>query len=176
MTVKIFLTFFVTIFLVAQVLAETGRPDGKKDLEESNASQPELTEENKSETIVITSESLVADNKKNTATFQGSVKAVKGDIILFADEMTVFYTEDQGKIKRIVAEGNTKLVQGKRIITSDKAEYFVEKETIILTGNPIASEGNNVISGTKMEYFINNERVVVEKSKVKLFEKKIKVK
>ncbi len=176
MIVKSFLILFISLFLVVHVLAETDNLDNKEDFKKLDSLQPKFSERNKSDTIVITSESLIADNKKNTATFMGSVKAVKGDITIFADEMMVFYTEDQGKINRIIAKGNTKLIQAERIITSDKAEYFAEKEIIILTGNPIASEGNNVISGAKMEYFINDERFIVEKSKVQLIEKKIKVK
>lgn len=121
------------------------------------------------EPIVITSQSLIADNRAKTALFEGTVIAKKGEITLFADKMLVYYSEEKGdsSIKKIEAEGNIKLVRDKRVITSRFASYFAEPdEKIVFTGEPVASDGENVIKGTKMIYFVKDDRSVVENSKV----------
>ncbi len=130
-----------------------------------------LAQEKKTEgePVVITSQTLVADNKAKTALFEGTVIAKKGEVTLFADRMLVYYSEEKGgsNIKKIEAEGNIKLVRGKRVITSRFASYFAEPdERIVFTGEPIAAEGENVVKGTKMIYLIKEDRSIVENSKV----------
>lgn len=127
------------------------------------------------EATIITSEILTADNKANTAFFERSVIARKGDMTLFADKMMVYYSEEKGgsNIKKIDAEGNVKLIKGERVVTSKNATYFaVPEEKVIFTGEPRATEGENVVTGTKMIYFIKDDRSVVENSKVFLIERK----
>ena len=119
--------------------------------------------------VVITSQTLIADNKAKTALFEGSVIAKKGDMTLYADKMLVYYAEEKGSsnIKKIEAEGNIKLIKEKRVITSRFATYFAEpEEKVIFTGEPVAAEGENVVKGTKMIYFIKEDRSIVENSKV----------
>lgn len=121
------------------------------------------------EPTIITSEMLTVDNRAKTALFEGSVAVKRGNMTLFADKMLVYYTdEDEGSnIKKIDAEGNVKLIEEERIVTSDFATYFAEPiEKIIFKGQPKASEGENVITGTKMIYFMKEKRSVVENSRV----------
>ncbi|MBF0319303.1 MAG: lipopolysaccharide transport periplasmic protein LptA [Nitrospirae bacterium] len=126
----------------------------------------------KDQPLIVTSATLTADNKKRTATFNGSVKAVKGDITFYANTMVVFYTEDKDQqIDRIEAVGNIKLIQGDKIITSEKATYFGANERVVFTGRPEAKEGKNIVTGTKIEYFFETEVSFVENSRVHLEEK-----
>ncbi len=122
--------------------------------------------------IVITSRTLIADNKANTATFEGSVVAKTEDIIIYSDRMTVFYDNLQGKIIKIHASGNVKVQKKDRAIFSKEATYFGEEEKIIFTGEPKAVEGENVITGTQIIYFLRDDRSVVEGSRVILKDKK----
>lgn len=115
--------------------------------------------------IVITSTTFTADNKARTAIFEGSVTARSENMILHSDRMVVFYTET-GKITRIEAEGNIKLVKGDRVITSNLAIYLAEEEKVIFTGEPKAMEGNSIVTGTKMTYLLKDDRSIVENSKV----------
>ncbi len=119
--------------------------------------------------IIITSKMLTIDNRANTALFEGSVVAEKGNMTLFADKMLVHYSDrdEGGNIKKIDAEGNVKLIEEERTVTSDFATYFAEPaEKIIFTGQPKASEGENVITGTKITYFVGEERSIVENGRV----------
>lgn len=127
------------------------------------------------EATVITSKTLVTDNKAKTAIFEGDVIAKKGDIKIFSDKMAVFYSEEKSgsNIKKIEAEGNIRLLKEDRVITSKFATYFSEPvEKIIFTGEPKASEGENVVTGTKMIYLIKDDVSIVENSKVFLKEQK----
>lgn len=114
---------------------------------------------------VITSETLTADNKAHTALFEGSVIAKTNTMTIYSDRMFVYYT-DEGKITKIEAAGNIKLIRGERVITSETAIYFSDEEKVIFTGQPKAMEGNNIVTGTRMIYFINDDRSLVENSKV----------
>lgn len=116
--------------------------------------------------VVITSESLVADNKNNTATFEGSVVAKTDDIAMYADKMTVFYDNAERKVIKIHAEGNVKVNKDEQALFSDEAIYIETESKIIFTGSPRAVEGENVISGTQIIFHIEDERVVVEGSRV----------
>lgn len=121
------------------------------------------------EPVTITSRIMTADNKANIAIFEGSVKAVKGDIILYADKMTVYYQDEKAgsSIRKIDAEGKIKLIRGDRVLTSSFAQYFSgTEENAIFTGEPKATDGESVITGSKMTYFFKNDRYVVENSKV----------
>jgi lipopolysaccharide export system protein LptA len=129
----------------------------------------------KEEPTVITSKTLTVDNRANTALFEGSVVARKGEMTLFADRMLVYYSEEEGdsSIKKIDADGNVRLLTGERIVTSRYATYFAEpEEHIIFIGEPRASEGENVVTGTKMIYFMADDRSIVENSRVILMERK----
>ncbi len=118
--------------------------------------------------IVITSQTLTADNKSNIAIFEGSVVATTDDITIYSDKMTVFYNNSEKKITKIDAIGNVKVHKDEKAIFSKKATYLGEEEKIIFTGNPKAVEGENVITGTQIIYFLKDDRVIVEGSRVVL--------
>ncbi|MCI4626686.1 MAG: lipopolysaccharide transport periplasmic protein LptA [Candidatus Magnetoovum sp. WYHC-5] len=119
----------------------------------------------KNEPLVITSNTLVADNMNNMATFSGNVQATRGDIAFYADTMVVNY-DAGGNITQIDAHGNIKLTRQKKTLVSSRAIYNTTKEQLIFTGNPEARDGKNVIKGTKMTYYVKEDRSVVENSKV----------
>ncbi|MBF0542355.1 MAG: hypothetical protein HQK91_13005 [Nitrospirae bacterium] len=118
------------------------------------------------EPVVITSNSMVADTRQNTVTFIGSVKAVKGDMILLAEKMVVRYIPESGKIKDIEATGNINLTKGQSIIKSDKANYDAAEDKVVFVGNLSALVGKNKITGTKIIFYVSTERTVVENSSV----------
>ncbi len=151
---------FILIFLFLSLFANLSFSEVKKD---------------STEPIIITSESLINDNKSKTATFEGGVVAKRGDVILNANKMIVYYEEEEkgGNIKMIEAIGNVRLQRGQRVLTAHKATYLPEpEERVIFTGEPRATEGKNLITGEKITYFLKDDRALVEKSKVYLKEKR----
>lgn len=117
--------------------------------------------------IEITSESMIAEDRNNVITFNGSVKAKKENIIIYSDTLVVHYSEKR-ELKSIIASGNVKLVQEDREILSEKAEYSPADDTIVFTGNPEFRENGNTVKGSMITYIIPLEKSVVENSKVLL--------
>ena len=115
--------------------------------------------------IEITSSTLQADNRADTALFEGSVVAKTGEMTLYADRMTVFYSED-GTVEKIEAKGGVKLVKDSQVVTSGKAVYLAGERKAIFTDNPRGVKGGNVVTGSKMIYLLDDNRFLVEDSKV----------
>jgi len=118
--------------------------------------------------ITITANTLTADNKNHTATFEGSVVAKTGDISMYSDRMIVYYDDSNKKIHKIVALGNVRVVKENRALFSDKAVYLDKDQKIIFSGNPRVVENNNVISGEEIIFYLKDDRAVVEGSRVTL--------
>ncbi|MFH1014380.1 MAG: LptA/OstA family protein [Nitrospirota bacterium] len=122
--------------------------------------------------IVITSQTLLSDNKALTALFEGSVVAKTENMTLYSDKMLVYYAEGSGNVTKIEAEGRVKLVKKDLVVTSKAANYFADEEKVIFTGEPRAVEKGNIVTGTKMTYLMKEDRSFVENSRVLLENKK----
>lgn len=122
--------------------------------------------------IVITSQTLLSDNKARTALFEGSVAAKTENMTLYSDKMLVYYAEGSGNVTKIEAEGRVKLVKKDLVVTSKVANYFADEEKVIFTGEPRAVEKGNIVTGTKMTYLMKEDRSFVENSRVLLENKK----
>jgi len=116
--------------------------------------------------VVITSDSLTADNRNNTAIFEGSVVARTDDITIYSDRMTVFYDNSESRLNKIEAAGNVKVHSKERAIFSDEAVYSDSEKKIVFKGNPRAVEGENLITGTAITFYLQDDRAVVEGSRV----------
>lgn len=138
----------------------------------TNAFSAEKAQQRIKGPIIITSETLTADNTAHTALFERSVVARTTDMTLYADRMLVFYDADSGEITKIEAEGSTKVIKGTRAITSQKATYYADGEKVIFTGEPRATDGENVVTGAKITYLLNEDKYLVEESKVFLKKRK----
>ena len=118
--------------------------------------------------IVITSQTLIADNKKNIVIFEGKVTAKNEDITIYSDKMEVSYNNSLGKITKIRASGNVKVVKNERTIFSEEATYIGEEEKIVFSGKPKAVDGGNVITGTEITYFFKKNQTIVKDGRVVL--------
>ncbi len=151
-----FVSFFICIILAGSIFAEEKIPIS------SGIKGP----------IVITSQTLLSDNKARTALFEGSVIAKTENMTLYSDKMLVYYAEGTGNVTKIDAEDSVKLVKKDLVITSKVATYFADEEKIIFTGEPKAVEKGNIVTGTKMTYLMKEDRSFVENSRVLLENKK----
>ncbi|MFC1591710.1 lipopolysaccharide transport periplasmic protein LptA, partial [Thermodesulfobacteriota bacterium] len=111
--------------------------------------------------ININADSMEYDNKKNKALFTGNVVARQGNIVMFANQMKVFYTE-KGGLRRVYALGNVKVIQGERIATGQKIVFYNDEQKIVATGSPRIWQGDNVVHGNKITIFLKEDRSVVE--------------
>jgi len=122
--------------------------------------------------IVITSQTLLSDNKAHTALFEGNVVAKTENMTLYSDKMLVHYSEGSGNVTKIEAEGKVKVIKKDLVVTSKTANYFADEEKVIFMGEPKAIEKGNIVTGTKMTYFMKDDRSFVENSRVLLENKK----
>lgn len=112
--------------------------------------------------IDITSDTVEADQKQNTATFKGNVVAKQEDVTLYANTLLIIYDPDTKKLKQIVATGNVKVVQLDRRATGQKATFDQDKNKVVLDGDAVVREGTNVIRGERITFYVEEERSVVE--------------
>jgi len=100
---------------------------------------------------VICDGPLEIDYQNNVATFRNNVVVTRADSTIYSDKMDVYFIAGKknpapeqgdakklagGKIDKIVASGNVKVVQGGNISYSQEAIYSAADRKIILTGRP----------------------------------------
>lgn len=129
-----------------------------------------LKKDDKNIPIEITSEKMVSSKKSNKITFIGDVVAIRGNLTILSDEMTV-YNKKSGKTEKIVAKGHVKIEREGKVALGDHAVYFEKEGKIVLTGNPRAWEKDNEIIGKEMIFLLNEDKFIVKGSK----EKKMKL-
>ncbi|MCD6527525.1 MAG: lipopolysaccharide transport periplasmic protein LptA [Desulfuromonas sp.] len=113
--------------------------------------------------VHITSQRLEADDFAGFFIFEGDVQAQQGDVYIYADKLTVFYTDSEKKeIDRVVAETDVRIVQLQRVATGQKAIFFQQQGRVELTGDPRVVQGENVVEGEKIVVFLNDNRSIVE--------------
>lgn len=97
----------------------------------------------------VTSESLRLDMSKRHGIFSGDVKVEGTDFTMTARELEVFF--DAGsKVERLVAIGEVKIVQPNRETTSNRADYDVRTNKILLTGSPKIIDGGRTITAPEI--------------------------
>lgn len=110
---------------------------------------------------VITSEKLTFDYQKRFAHFEENVVVVDPDMKLYADKMTVIFS-DSNKVTEIKAEGKVHIVQEDKQARSDIAIYSVVQGVIVLTGKPQVTRGQDILTGDKIIFWRDQNKMVVE--------------
>jgi lipopolysaccharide export system protein LptA len=133
--------------------------------------------------IVITSDTLEADNKNKMATFSGTVivkqeQPGKDPLIIYCHKIVVYYTEDlgekiplsqadrgekkksgeQNRVEKIIASGEVKIVRGKDVATGETATYYNTEQRIVLSGNPKVWQGKNLVKGDEITVWLKENR------------------
>jgi lipopolysaccharide export system protein LptA len=116
----------------------------------------------KKEPIVITSDRMEVDRKKNTISYKGHVVTVWGAATMKSDTLTANYDTGLEKLNEVVAKGKVRVTQGKRVATGGRAVFNSQDDTITLLDDPLVSMGKSKISGSRIILFISEDRVVVE--------------
>lgn len=128
------------------------------------------------EPVEITSDRMEAFNKEKMVVFSGNATVTKGNAVLKADKVLLYYKDNDdktekkitartaktGDLEKIEAKGNVSLTQDQRVATGDEAIYFRDSNKIILTGNAVLNEGKSSIKGDKVTVFLNENKGVVE--------------
>ena len=125
--------------------------------------------------INIEADKMLSHQKENAIIFIGNVKAVQGEIVLYADKMTVYHEQDgqktdrqesgSGKFKKIFATGNVKLTKEDWVATGNQVEFFTEEKKVLLTGDAKVWQGNNIITGESVLLDLKENTTVIEPGK-----------
>lgn len=143
---KILLLFFLLLFPAGICLSA-----------EQSPSNPPVGDQ----PIHITSDRLEADDTANQVRFEGEVVARQGDVVIYADSMTVFYRAEDREVQRVEALRNVRIVQGSRVATGQKGIYYRNRGRIVLSGSPRVHQGEDFVEGDEITVFINEERSIV---------------
>jgi lipopolysaccharide export system protein LptA len=125
--------------------------------------------------IQITADKLVAELDVSEIEFVGNVKVTRADAIITSDRLKIIYDPDQAKdissarkkesIEKIIANGNVKIVADDIIAETDKAEYSIKSDVLVLQGeqSSITREGYS-ITGKKFTLRRTEGQITVESS------------
>lgn len=116
------------------------------------------------ETIEITSSSIKIDYDSGTVYCKGNARAVWGAVIMEADEMQIFLTEEN-TVEKIEARGNVKVIQGeeKREAGGEMAIYTAEDDKFVLENKAYYyDESGNSLLAEKIIIWIEAERLEAE--------------
>ncbi len=119
------------------------------------------------EPVNIDADQVVLHRRTNEAVFTGNVVAVRGEFRLTSRKLTVTYGEDQ-RITRLLAEGDVRVTEADRVVTSRKAEFDNIEEVLTLTGDAVLTEGDNVIHGDRVIFTLGTDEVRVEKVRARV--------
>jgi lipopolysaccharide export system protein LptA len=104
----------------------------------------------------ITGEADKLEFKKDRIIYHGNARLTRGETILKADRVTIFIGED-GKPRKLIAEGNVRYSEPQRKASADYAEYVFGREIIILRGRARVEEEKNVLEADEIVYDRKNE-------------------
>ena len=121
--------------------------------------------------IHIEADRMESDHQREAVLFAGNVEASQGDLLIRADEMTVFYAKPKEangsgadkSIDNLHATGNVKIVKKDWAATGDVVEYKADERKVVLTGNTKVYQDNNTVSGDRVVLFLDESKSVVEK-------------
>jgi lipopolysaccharide transport protein LptA len=117
----------------------------------------------------IKSDSMNLDYKGKAILFTGHVHAVQGAGDLTSDTLRVQYGKDFNDIQMMYADGNVRMSQGTRWITSDHAVLDQSKHLVTFHGNPVAHDGEDQITGSVIAVDLVTGKSTVQKPRVIIF-------
>lgn len=135
---------------------------------------PSVQAEN-SAPIHIEADRMISQEQDNSVVFLGNVDASQGDITIRSEEMTVYYTQSDGKkkkqsssqVKKLICKKNVEIVQEDWVGTGNRMDYFAADRKVILSGDAKAWQGQNMVTGKTITYYLDEKRSIVEQDESK---------
>ncbi len=118
--------------------------------------------------VTVEAKRVESFRKENKVVFIGDVIVKQRDLFLYAERVEAFLAEEGRGIKKLIARGNVRIIQGERFGRCDEADFVSEENIIILKGNPQVWYGENTIAGDKIVIKLDENIATVEsKDRVK---------
>jgi lipopolysaccharide export system protein LptA len=122
--------------------------------------------------IVIHSNTLEVDQKKQFIVFEGKVRAEREGMVVDCQKMLVYYREgsamkeaqpESRQIDRIVALGDVSIRRPDgSVARAGKAVFYQTEEKVVLTEDPFVQQGQDTVEGNKIVLYLNENRSIVE--------------
>ncbi len=159
------LALHIVLFILAAVLLSSAAVAEEQPLSKQ-------TGEN-AEQIQIVADKLITNSEEKFAEFIGNVRASQGNLIITSDRLRIYYQQAgdgksqtasrQESIKKLVASGNVTVATEKYTASTDRAEYEVDTQVVVLSGeNSTVKSGKNIITGSKITVDRKNEQIKVD--------------
>lgn len=128
--------------------------------------------------ITIESNQLDVDDAQSVATFSGDVEVVQGETLLRTARLIVHYVRNaegqegaqpapagnmpgnSSDIERLEAEGNVYVKSADQVATSNRADFDMSTQVVVMTGDVVLTQGPNVATGCRLT--INMETSVAQ--------------
>lgn len=124
--------------------------------------------------IDIKSDTGTLDYQNKFFLYTGHVHAVQAGGDLTSDTLKVHFGKDFNDITMIYADGNVRMSQGTRWITSDHAVLDQSKHVLTFHGNPVVHDGEDQITGSKIGVDLVTGKSTVENPRMVIFPRESK--
>ena len=110
----------------------------------------------------VTADQLVANEGTKTIVFSGNAVAKQSDVTIYGQRLIIEYSGEPREIDQVVAEGDVRIEQEKKVATGDQAIFYRREGRIVLTGDPKVVEGENSVAGEEITIFLDEQKSIVK--------------
>jgi lipopolysaccharide transport protein LptA len=154
---------------------DVGRPSG------NGAEQQRPGTGNGAPPIVITADSLLYQQPRRQARYDGGVRLQRATGALTASTLEIHLRDepaggtasvssalspDGGQIERAMAQHDVRIADGARIATGERAEYHPSRDEVRLYGSParVVDASRGTVEGAELTYVLGDDRIQVQGS------------
>jgi len=120
-------------------------------------------DEEKEERVEISSDKMTYHPEQNLIFYEKRSSLKVKDIDLRAQSVSVYLSEEEGDMEKIVARKNVVIVQSLGEGRGEEAIYDPDKESVVLLGNPVLIDKDRGITrGDKLTFYLADDRILVE--------------
>jgi len=135
-------------------------------------------EEDSEKPIYIEANSAFYDEKSDRSTYTGNVVLIQGSLKVLSDKMAAYLPN--GEVEKVIFYGNPvrfwqkpKPDEEEIHGTSKRAEYYLDKEVIVLIDDAVVFHGTNKYTSDRIEY--NQKTGVIKAGEAKSDTKRVKI-
>jgi lipopolysaccharide transport protein LptA len=120
-------------------------------------------DEKKEERVEISSDKMTFLPEQNLIFYEKRSSLKVKDIDVRAQSVSVYLSEEEGDMEKIIARGNVVIVRNLGEGRGEEAIYYPDKESVVLLGNPVLIDKEGGITrGDKLTFYLADDKIVVE--------------
>nr|NIO49234.1 hypothetical protein [Candidatus Aminicenantes bacterium] len=120
-------------------------------------------DEENEERVEVSSDKMTYHPEQNLIFYEKRSSLKVKDIDLRAQSVSVYLSEQEGDMERIIAREKVIIVQNLGEGRGEEAIYDPDKESVVLLGNPVLiDKDRGVTRGDKLTFYLADDRILVE--------------